>query len=203
MNNKLHVFLDCDGTIVDFHERFYKIYRDALIENGHIPLSKEDWIKMRKMGLHHSVEEHEIINPYFEKYFECSEYLKQDKIFPGMKEVIHCLQKKYSVKIVSFRANDVTLKEQLSNLGIHDIETITQGYNPNIAIDEKANMIRRVIPNPKGWIIGDTEYEVIAGKKLNLKTIAVTYGDRSKKTLQKYSPDFVIDYPEKILEIIK
>lgn len=201
--NKEYVFLDCDGTIVSFHDRFYKIYRDALLENDHIPLSKEDWINMRKMGLHHSSEEHKILNPYFEKYFECSEYLKQDKIFPGMKEVIECLQKKYLVKIVSFRSNGKTLREQLSYLGINkNIEIIIQGYNPGVPSDEKARMIKKVIPNPSGYIIGDTEYEVIAGKKLGLKTISVTYGDRSRDTLQKYNPDFLIDSPREILKII-
>jgi hypothetical protein len=111
---------------------------------------------MRKAGIHHSPDVHEKINPYFEKYFECSEYLKFDKIIPGMDNVIHSLREKYPVKIVSFRSNDITLKEQLSNLGINDIETIIQGYTTKILSDEKARMIQKVVQNPSGWIIGDT-----------------------------------------------
>jgi len=205
MEENLQVFLDFDGTVVSFHDRFYKIYRDAYLSIGEVPLSKKEWKEARKYGeLKYPIGVREKINPFFEKYFECSEYLlKYDKIFPGMKNVIKCLQNKYPIKIVSFRANNETLKEQLKYLGINNVETIIQGFSPGIPADEKANMIQRVIPNPKGWIIGDCHYEILAGQKLGLKTIAVTWGDQSAETLQRHNPDFIIDSPREILKIIQ
>lgn len=197
------VFIDMDGTIVAYHDRFYRIYKESYLEIGEIPLPKTEWLEMRRNGgVHYPPGVHEKIEPYFAKTFESSEYLKYDTIIPGMLKVIHTLQEKYPIKIVSFRSNDVTLKEQLKYLGINNVETIIQGFRPGIIADEKANMIRKVIPNPKGWIIGDCHYEILAGKALGLKTISVNWGDQSADTLEKYNPDYIISHPSEILEII-
>ncbi len=199
-----YIFVDMDGTIVNYHDRFYKVYSEAYIGIGKIPLSKENWIKTRKDGIHSIPEElREKIDPYFERNFESRDYLKYDITIPGMLNVIRSLQKEYLVKIVSFRSNNVNLLEQLDRIGIHNVETIIQGFAPGKILGEKANMIQRVIPNPSGWIIGDTEFEVIAGQRLGLKTISVTYGDRSPEFLKRYNPDFLIDKPEEILKIFQ
>ena len=63
-------------------------------------------------------------------------------------------------------------------------------------------MLKNIINNPKGFIIGDTHHEVLAGKELGLTTISVTFGDQSKEFLSKYNPDFIVDSPKEILEII-
>jgi phosphoglycolate phosphatase len=195
--------MDFDGTVVNYHKRFYKIYKEAYIKIGEIPLSENEWLKMRKSGdIIYAPGIRERIEPHFAKSFENSEYLKYDTIIPGMLEVIHTLQEKYTIKIVSFRANNETLLEQLDYLGIHDVETIIQGFSPGTRVDEKANMIRKVIKNPSGHIIGDTFYEVIAGQVLGLTTIACTWGDQSSSTLRKHKPDFIIDKPQEILEIL-
>lgn len=199
-----YIFCDMDGTIVYYHDRFYTIYRDAYLEIGEIPLSKEEWLKMRRSGTKcYPKGIHEKISPIFEKKFEDFEYLKQDKIVPGMDKVVNTLQKKYPIKIVSFRSNNENLKKQLSLLGIHNVETIIQGYSAGTPCDEKTRMIQRVIPNPSGYIIGDTSYEIIAGKNLGLKTISVTYGDQSREYLETFKPDYIVDNPEQILEIVK
>ena len=51
--------------------------------------------------------------------------------------------------------------------------------------------------------VGDTEVDLLTAKNANLKSIAVTWGFRTKKELLKNSPDFVIDSPLDLLEIIK
>lgn len=201
---KQQIYFDMDGTIVNYHDRFYKIYSESFIEIGEIPLSKKEWIIMRRDGIHHYPPGiHEKIDPYFAQHFESSQNLKHDTIVDGMLNVIHTLQKTYPLKIVSFRSNNINLIKQLNGLGIYNVETIIQGFAPGTIVEEKANMIKNVISNPKGWIVGDTQYEIISGQKLGLKTIAVTYGDRTKEFLEKYNPDFIIDKPEEILDIIK
>jgi phosphoglycolate phosphatase-like HAD superfamily hydrolase len=193
------IFLDMDGTIVDYHDRFYKIYYEAHMEIGEIPISKEEFVKRRRDGKTNYPQK--IYEGMYLK-FEDPKYLKYDKMVSGMYGVINSIRKKYPIKIVSFRANNKNLTDQLKYLGIHDIEVISQAYHHGINCDEKANMIQKIVPNPSGFIIGDTHFEILAGQKLNLITIATTWGDQSKETLQKYHPDFIVDSPEKILEII-
>ncbi len=198
-----NVFFDMDGTIVSYCDRFYKMYKTAYLQIGLIPLSKEEWLEVRKNGEKYPDGVHEKLFPIFKKLFESSEYLKYDKIIPGMDKVIYSLQEKYPIKIVSFRSNNKNLIKQLKNLGIYNVETIIQGFSPDTPCDEKARMIQKVIPNPSGYIIGDTHFEILAAKKLGLISIACTWGDQSFETLQKYNPDFIVNEPEDILKIIQ
>ncbi len=203
MKLKTQIFFDMDGTIVNYHKRFYKIYKESYEKIGIIPLLKKEWLEMRRNGgIQYPPGIHEKIEPHFAKSFESSEYLKYDTIIPGMLDVIHTLQEKYPIKIVSFRSNNESLLEQLDYLGIHNVETIIQGFSRATVKDEKANMIRKVISNPSGYIIGDCHWEIIAGQVLGLTTIAVDWGDQSKNTLQKYNPDYLISNPKEILQII-
>ncbi len=42
-------------------------------------------------------------------------------------------------------------------------------------------------------MIGDTIYDIIAGKKAKVKTIAVLTGNHSRKKLQKVNPNLIIN----------
>ena len=197
------IYIDMDGTIVDYHNRFYIIYSIACCKVGMKPLSREKWLECRRNGTPtYTQEEHKLLDPIFEELFESPDYLCFDNLIHGMDSVIHTLQKNYDIHIVSFRAKDKNLRDQLAGYGITNFGTIIQGFSSGIVVDEKASMIKRVILNPKGWIIGDTNFEITAGQKLGLKTIAVTWGDKQRDTLEKYNPDFIVDKPKEILSII-
>ena len=203
MMRKEQIYLDMDGTIIDYHDRFYLVYSIACCRNGVKPLNREKWIHCRKNEISiHTPEIHAKLSPTFEELFESPEYLCFDRLIHGMDNIIKTLRKEYDVHIVSFRAKDRNLKDQLKGYGIRDINTIIQGFSPGLVVDEKANMIKRVIPNPSGFIIGDTPFEIESGKKLGLKTIACTWGDKSREILEKHNPDFIIDNPSEILKII-
>ena len=198
------IYLDMDGTIVNYHDRFYIVYSIACCRIGIKPLSRIDWLKCRKNGTPaYPAEVNQKIQDIFDELFESPEYLCFDKLIRGMKEVVIDLRNKYKTYIVSYRAYDKNLKDQLNEYGIYNINTIIQGFHHNLPTDEKANMICKAVINPSGWIIGDTQYEIISGQKLGLKTIACSWGDKSRDSLAKYNPDFIVDYPAEILDIIK
>lgn len=197
------IYCDMDGTIVSYHDRFYIIYSIACCKVGMKPLSRSEWFECRRQGIPtYTKEEHDKISPIFEELFESPDYLCFDRLISGMDNVINILQKKYKIHIVSFRSKKYNLLNQLEEYGIKNVNTIIQGFSSGTVVDEKANMIQKVIPNPSGFIIGDTQYEVTAGQRLGLKTIAVTWGDKDRETLQKYNPDFIVDSSSEILEII-
>ena len=204
MKTEEQIYIDMDGTIVSYCDRFYIIYCIACCKVGIKPMNRVEWLKCRRNDtqIYPKKLQSKIIS-IFNKLFESPDYLCFDRPINGIKDVILELQKKYKINIVSFRSEDQNLKNQLEEYGFKNFTTIIQGFSFNTVIDEKADMIKRVIPNPKGWIIGDTPYEVMAGKKLGLKTIACTWGDKDRDILQKYNPDFIVDHPSEILQIIK
>ena len=51
--------------------------------------------------------------------------------------------------------------------------------------------------------IGDSEVDVITSKNAGLPCIAVTWGFRDKKVLEDLNPEYIVDRPEEILNIIE
>ena len=51
--------------------------------------------------------------------------------------------------------------------------------------------------------IGDSEVDVITSKNAKLPCIAVTWGFRDKKVLEELKPEYIVDSPEQILNIIE
>lgn len=50
--------------------------------------------------------------------------------------------------------------------------------------------------------VGDSEIDILCAKNSGIKCLAVTWGFRSKKFLTEHHPDYVIDRPEDLLEVI-
>jgi len=46
--------------------------------------------------------------------------------------------------------------------------------------------------NPDDWFVGDTGHDIIAGKKLGIKTAAVLTGFLSKEKIEEYEPDIIL-----------
>jgi phosphoglycolate phosphatase-like HAD superfamily hydrolase len=50
--------------------------------------------------------------------------------------------------------------------------------------------------------VGDETRDIEAAKKSHIKVIAVSWGFNSRQVLEKYSPDFLIDYPGELIDVI-
>lgn len=51
--------------------------------------------------------------------------------------------------------------------------------------------------------VGDTEVDIETAKGLNIPVVAVTWGFRSKSNLEKLKPDYLVDSPAELIELIK
>ncbi|KKQ95198.1 MAG: HAD-superfamily hydrolase, subfamily IA [candidate division CPR2 bacterium GW2011_GWC1_39_9] len=60
----------------------------------------------------------------------------------------------------------------------------------------------RVAPS-EAIFIGDTKHDIECGKRAGVATGAVTWGYYEKKDLKKYKPDYIIEKPSEILNIIE
>lgn len=50
--------------------------------------------------------------------------------------------------------------------------------------------------------VGDETRDIEAAKKTKIKVAAVTWGFISRKALEKYKPDFLLDKPEELIKIV-
>ncbi len=69
----------------------------------------------------------------------------------------------------------------------------------------KEDVIKKVMENTpvceKSFMVGDTKFDILAGKKYNLKTIACLYGYGNKKEIEEAKPNFSISHFADILSI--
>lgn len=208
------IFLDLDGTLLDTSKRHYKIYKDILDEKGLMcgkaVLSKEKFWHMKRNRkktrdiLPKSLSD-EIIASFEAELLhkiEKKSYLQYDEPFPGINEILSCLNKEFDLVLVTLRNNTENLHWELSNLGLKGyFKTIINGKGP------KKNLVENyLINNYKGetcLMVGDTEEDIKTGLELDIPTISVTCGIRSKEFLEQFNPDFYINDLKEIIDIIK
>lgn len=206
MKEKLQIYMDLDGTILDNSKRHYEVYRSTYHWLGLHPLSFNSWLKTTRNGeLLLPEEQVEKYIEIFQNNFELPYYLQLDTLFEDMGNIIENIDHFNNMSIVTLRGDKTATEDQVKKF-ININPEVISGYPNTISkesfITTKKELILSKTSNPSGCIIGDTEYEILVGKELGLRTIAVTWGSRSKNFLEKYNPDVIINRPYEILDVI-
>ena len=125
------------------------------------------------------------------------------KMFPGIIDLLNILKENYKIGIVSSNS-----KENIINtLQKYNIQDLFEFVYSDSSIFGKhlvlKKMCRKYNINPLDVIyVGDEDRDITAAKKVKIKNIAVTWGFNSKEKLSRVNPDYLIDTPMQILEII-
>lgn len=211
MKNITTILFDVDGTLLNTNDFIIKATEHALFTLGYtVPSSTE-------------ISSH-VGKPFHDFYFSVSGSEKDIerlidihrefqynnfnliKIFPNTKDVLKNLKdKKYKLGAVTSRSNK-TSNQSLINADIFDFFEIVissedaKGIKPDPAPIFKA--LEHIGEKPENTImVGDSHFDIEAGKNANTKTIRVTYGFHNDN-LHNPEPDFFIDDISKILEIL-
>jgi len=208
------ICFDLDNTLVDSDElhifAFKKAFKNCglpkvkgiVIKNllgitGKV-LVKKIFPKLSDKKIKDVVEEH---NKYAIKYAK-----KFIRPFPDVKTILKKLRKSYEIGVVSNCAH----KEILSILKAAKIDV--KLFDVIVGNDE--------VPHGKPWpdeilkaekltrhnadyMIGDSPYDIIAGRKAGCKTVAVLTGDFSRKRLKGENPDYIIKTLKELQEVLK
>lgn len=206
-------FCDLDGTLIDVSQRHYSVYREITTKFGGNPLSQDiywdlkrnkvKWSKLLPLSdLSINVKD-EYLKAFILK-IEDPLNLKIDRLFPGVKEILSSIINFSDIYLVSLRRNRLNLIKEVDDLGLSAYFTdILSGHSENDGFDVKIELIKDKLGKDSGVIIGDTEADIITGKKLNLLTIAVTSGIRSTSFLKELNPDFLISSVADVQDLIK
>ena len=212
MNRK--IFFDLDGTLIDTSERQYRVYNDILgllrLSNK---LSKEEFWNLKRAGKKtltllpdNAVKSHgaEFSKKWLEKVEE-KEYLNYDKLYPKSVDVLSALECKFDLLLVTLRRNKKNLLWELDNLCLTKYFKLVINGSP-LLCNDKVSLIQGYTKShaeeENGIIIGDSEMDVITGKKLGMLSIGITYGIRSRSFLRRLRPSFLIDSLPEILNIL-
>ena len=203
MKKKRLICLDLDNTIIHSDKAHVTAYHLAFEKSG---LKKVDErILKKKFGrvgkvilkrLFPSLSNaklNKVIRDHH--YFLVKETFKFAKPIPGAKSALKQLKKKFKLALVT-NCSSITLKALMKGAGIDKkLFNIIIGHDnvlhPKPDPDEilKAEHLLHLDAD---FMVGDTPYDIIAGKKSGTKVIAVLTGNHSKTVLAKKKPFKII-----------
>lgn len=199
---KINIFFDLDGTLIDASERLYKLFIDLIPD---CKLTKQEYWSLKRQNIKHKT----IIENFFSNYnynhnhnfddferkwlnnIENNNYLCYDKICNNAINILNYLaSKNYNLYLLTARQSKENLYKELTKFQILN-------FFKNIFITEqkytKTEIINQQFFNLSNddFIVGDTINDILCGKELNIKTIALTNGFINKNILEKYQPNYL------------
>lgn len=203
---KLVVF-DFDGVIADtIHlavntanrmlcEEGYaaRITGEHIMEKGIKGVIKDLKIPTYKL-LFHIKEGHRIVN--------CE--IGSVKLFPGIKAAIKKMKRDYKLAMVTGNSKD-NIRKVLSKNGMEGIFDFTIA---GVSIFGKASKIKKAmkiakVRNEEAVYIGDVVEDIDAARKAGIRVICVGWGFSSRKLLEGNEPDYMVESPDELPEMIK
>jgi len=206
----MKIFFDLDGTLIDVSKRYYFVHKKAALVIGKKSLSfKEYWQKKRK-----KIPENKILNidsesSQFKQYkkiriklLESSDTLKLDVPFKDTRRILDSLSKKHKLYLITLRRNRSNLHTQLKQLKLNKFFSKIFSSPPDKDLTiTKIKIIKNLGYSKNDLIIGDTEADTEAAKKLGIRSVAVFSGIRTESFLKKYHPDILIKDVSHLLKI--
>jgi len=185
-----YIFLDLDGPILEGKYRHYACYKDIVESYGGELLDLDTYWNLKRDKITRDVvllksnfqASYDVFFDSWMKNIENEKYLQLDVLKPNVIETID-KWKTISQKIVlvTMRQNRTFLLQQLKDLGIYNlldeiIDCPPQGENTKYEALKNKSFINAIF-------IGDTEEDTKTAKMLNIESIGITNGLRSKEFL--------------------
>ncbi|MBI5204548.1 MAG: HAD-IA family hydrolase [Nitrospirae bacterium] len=208
-NPELIIF-DLDGTLVDSSTDITNALNYAIKPYGLKPLTIKDTVKMVGEGLTRLVEKivvnntgikNEVLDRFIAYY---TEHLTDfTKPYPGIIEALEKL-KRFKKAVISNKREALS-KKLLEDLGLLRFFDIVLGSDsvhekkPSPVPVKKVLELLKIAPG-KALIVGDSNFDIQAGKSAGIITVAVTYGFRNRESLK--GADFIIDDIKQLIGLI-
>jgi phosphoglycolate phosphatase len=202
------LIFDYDGVIFDTVKIAWEIIKVVCDKYCKKKIkTKKEFLDIYKTNFYSAMEERGVTDSDMEKLKEDSiKFLKRKhpKAFRGIKKVMNQLAKKYKIAIVSSNYTEV-MKHAL------DKSRILEDFDLIIGAEHEEHKTKKIKlclkkfklkPN-EAVFVTDTIGDIKEAKKVKLKTMAVTWGFHKKGKLLKTKPDFIVDKPKEILEVLK
>ncbi|MCC5639718.1 HAD family hydrolase [Nostoc sp. CHAB 5844] len=212
----LRLFTDFDGPIVDVSERYYRVYQYCL-EKTKRPgqavrkLNKaEFWQQKRsripeiQIALNSGLDaaQAQEFSQLRRKTVHTEPYFDYDTLVPGAVEALLKIQEAgIDLAVMTMRRVwELDFAFQKFDLGRFFPENrcycLSNDYVKTRDIDDKPLLMTKALkelsPVADTWMVGDTEADITAAKKHNIKVMAVESGIRDRAQLELYHPDLVV-----------
>ena len=191
--NCKYAIFDLDGTITDPKVGITTSAKYALGELGYKNQAEQDltWMigpplldTFIKLTGCDSKEAQKLIDKYRERYSILG--VHENTLYPGIKDFLEILKKKNICLAIASSKPTIFVEQILDDFNIKEYFTVIQGSDMAGKYVEKEDVLNIALEKlgiacdeeklSKAVMIGDRKFDVLAAKKIGIKSIAVMYG---------------------------
>lgn len=200
---------DYDGVIVDSFDQLLALATRAQLEVGigrppvAIDLETIENLTFEALGLLIGIPEDKCCE-YSQRIIELQKQQWKVAVYSGMVPVINELAKEYCLVVITASEGRVVSKS-LNTLGVRTAFSRIYGGESGTGKAERIARARAelLFPEEDTFMIGDAVSDIRQGKAASVKTVAVSWGFQSKDLLQREGPDFLVDSPQELLQLLR
>ena len=123
-------------------------------------------------------------------------------IFEGIKEVVQHFSSQHKLAIVTTNSSQ-NVNLFLAQHGLSDLFHAVYGVDTPGSKAHKISLARERFGEESVFMIGDALSDVRAAKEAGVTSIAVAWGHQSLETLQRGEPEYKVNQPHELIEIIE
>jgi len=141
----------------------------------------------------------DVVDEYIQKRLariETPGYLVYDRVHFGAHKALSALKRRHRLVLMTLRRSAGTLHEELQSLELLPLfaQVLSSGEQLDPRWKVKVGLARSNgyevgIP---GMLVGDTENDILAGKRLGLQTVGILSGIRTRRCLEAVNPDVIL-----------
>ena len=210
---KLCIF-DFDGTLAETMENIaYYVNKtmehfslgkiDTETVKGYVGKGARNLIE-QSLGYHGSnLSTDEVLKVYLNYYNSNPTYLVE--VYDGIYELIKVLKEKGTEIAVLSNKPDSSVKMMVNYFFSEETFCYCMGKSEQFKVKpdpEAPNYIAKDYDKKDCFFIGDSDVDIQTARNSGMKSIAVTWGFRTKEFLLRHNPDFVVNSPDEILPIV-
>lgn len=210
-----HIIFDLDGTLSDPSKGIFNGFRHALNKMGVQNVDESVFTLMIGPPLQTSFSKHffsekaeiEQAVKYFREYYSVTG-LFENAVYDGVPDLLKSLNESGKKLFVATNKPQPFAISILKHFKLDAYFESIHGVdlsNPASCKDELVELILKKVPTSElsnTVIVGDTLYDVQAGKQFGFDTIALTYGFGSRESLVNANPTVLVDSIPALKEIL-
>ena len=207
------ICFDLDGTLIDANKAHIAAFNKAFEKNGLKRVSDDKLIflfglvgRVLVKKLFPRLPQKEITKLIKDHdYFLVNEMSKHAKQIKGVKGTLKKLKKKHKIALVSnckHKTILALLKGAKLDRRLFDIILGNDEVHRPKPYPDEILKAERLLHLKADYMVGDTIYDVMAGRKAKVKTIAVLTGVHSRSKLKKQKPYMILKSVNDLLKVV-